>query len=65
MDKLNINQEKQKCANEDFALLLSAGSIAFYKTCEVTQVFLYRKVDKKVFNSKRNPQAKPVDFFWN
>ena len=48
--EFDVNQERQKCANDDFALLLSAGNIAFYKACEVTQVFLYRKADKKVIN---------------
>ena len=46
----NINQDKQKCANDDFQLLLAAGNIAFYSACEVTQVFLFCKVDKRVTN---------------
>ena len=48
--EIDIKQEKQKCANDDFILLLTAGNIAFYNACEVTQVFLYRKNDKKIIN---------------
>ena len=50
MDKTNIKSEKQKCANDDFELLLSAENIAFYSSCEINQVFLYRKADKKFIN---------------
>lgn len=50
MKVFDMPQEKEKCANDDFTLLLTAGNVAFYNACEVTQAFLYRKVDKKVIN---------------
>jgi hypothetical protein len=34
----------------DFNLLTTSGNIAFYQSCEVTEIFLQRKRDKRVFN---------------
>lgn len=45
-----IKEEKTKCAKNDFELLLSQGNIAFYKGCEVTQIFLYDKRTKEAKN---------------
>lgn len=45
-----IKEEKTKCAKDDFDLLLSHGNIAFYKGCEVTQIFLYDKRTKETKN---------------
>lgn len=42
--------EKAQCANNDFELLLSSGNIAFYKGCEVTQIFLKDKESEQVIN---------------
>ncbi|HEX8331147.1 MAG TPA: VPA1262 family N-terminal domain-containing protein [Segetibacter sp.] len=35
---------------EDFDILTTDGNIAFYKSCEVTELFLHRKKDKATFN---------------
>lgn len=43
-------ESKEKCAIEDFDLLLQPGNIAFYKGCEVTQIFLFESACKKVKN---------------
>lgn len=45
-----IKAEKTKYAKNDFELLLSQGNIAFYKGCEVTQIFLYDKCTKEAKN---------------
>lgn len=42
--------EKNKLANKDFNELLSQGNIAFYKGCEVTQIFIYNKSTNEVYN---------------
>ena len=34
----------------DFKTLSASGNIAFYNSCEVTEIFLYRKSDKAIFN---------------
>lgn len=34
----------------DYNILTSDGNIAFYKSCEVTELFLCRKKDKAIFN---------------
>ena len=34
----------------DFTILTTTGNIAFYKSCEVTEIFLCRKSDKAIFN---------------
>lgn len=34
----------------DFKILTSSGNIAFYNSCEVTEIFLCRKSDKTIFN---------------
>lgn len=34
----------------DFKILTTDGTIAFYKSCEVTELFLHRKKDKAIFN---------------
>ena len=34
----------------DFKILTSSGNIAFYNSCEVTEIFLCRKSDKAIFN---------------
>ncbi len=34
----------------DFSILTAAGNIGFYNSCEITEIFLYRKSDKAVFN---------------
>lgn len=34
----------------DFQLLTTPGNIAFYNSCEVTEIFLSRKSDKAIFN---------------
>ena len=34
----------------DFETLTTAGNIGFYNSCEVTEIFLYRKSDNAVFN---------------
>lgn len=34
----------------DFNTLLATGNIGFYESCEVTQLFLVRKFDKKIIN---------------
>lgn len=43
-------KSKEKCAIEDFDLLLQPGNIAFYKGCEVTQIFLLENASRKVKN---------------
>lgn len=43
-------KSKTECANNDFNLLLQEGNIAFYKACEVTQIFIYDKSKEKAFN---------------
>ncbi len=34
----------------DYEILTKEGNIAFYKSCEVTEIFLFRKTDKAIFN---------------
>ena len=34
----------------DFKILTLSGNIAFYNSCEVTEIFLCRKSDKPIFN---------------
>lgn len=34
----------------DFTTLTTTGNIAFYESCEVTEIFLCRKIDKAIFN---------------
>ncbi len=34
----------------DFTTLTTTGNIAFYESCEVTEIFLCRKSDKEIFN---------------
>ena len=34
----------------DFTTLTTMGNIAFYKSCEITEIFLHRKSDKAIFN---------------
>ncbi len=34
----------------DFTTLVTTGNIAFYESCEVTEIFLCRKIDKAIFN---------------
>ncbi|MDE3182839.1 MAG: hypothetical protein KGM16_05415 [Bacteroidota bacterium] len=34
----------------DYNILTTDGNIAFYKSCEVTELFLYRKADNAIFN---------------
>lgn len=34
----------------DFTTLTTTGNVAFYKSCEVTEIFLCRKSDKAIFN---------------
>ncbi len=34
----------------DFKILTTTGNIAFYESCEVTEIFLHRKSDNAVFN---------------
>ncbi len=34
----------------DYNILTTDGNIAFYKSCEVTELFLCRKKDKTIFN---------------
>lgn len=36
--------------NEDFDILTKKGNIAFYQSCEITEIFLFRKKDKSLFN---------------
>lgn len=36
--------------SEDFDILIQQGNIAFYQSCEITEIFLYRKQDKLAFN---------------
>src|SRR5580700_2322781 len=35
---------------EDYKILTTPGNIAFYKSCEITELFLQRKTDKAIFN---------------
>lgn len=34
----------------DFTILTTAGNIAFYESCEVTEIFLYRKNNNEILN---------------
>jgi len=36
--------------NEDFNTLIEQGNIGFYQSCEVTEIFLFQKQEKLVFN---------------
>ena len=36
--------------NKDFDILTKQGNIAFYQSCEITEIFLLRKKDNSIFN---------------
>ncbi len=46
----SIRGAKQRFANADFDSLLNYGNIAFYKACEVTQIFIFDKQENTAIN---------------
>lgn len=46
----DICEAKQRRAIKDFYLLLEEGNIAYYNSCEVSQIFLYNVKNKSVIN---------------
>lgn len=48
--KTEVMIEKSKLAKQDFSVLLAEGNIAFFKSCEITQVFAYNKETKSALN---------------
>ena len=49
-ERLAELKTKAKIANEDFDLLSQNDTIAFYESCEMTQIFLYDQENKSVQN---------------
>lgn len=45
-----IRESKRKYATEDFKLLISQGTLGFYKACEVTQIFIFDNETRTAIN---------------